>query len=176
MSDTETHSWMNATLQELKSRSTISSELQLQVRLMPWQAGALTGMKVDGITLHAPIGRGGFGTIYAGTSPDGTRVAVKVLEASSITHRHHARFRQEFDRLQKLDPHPGIIRCFATSVAPINGRVYPWYSMEFAISGDLGNRERILSLFGIRKESSLTWSTRSASGFCLRSECGKNPV
>jgi serine/threonine-protein kinase len=127
-------------LREFRDASTVPAELELHRKLMPWRGGALTGLKVNGIALQAPIGRGGFGAIYAATTPKGERVAVKVLEAVSVSPRQLDRFRQEFELLRKLDAHPGIIRCFEMSAALIDGRVYPWYSMEYALGGDLGGR------------------------------------
>jgi hypothetical protein len=134
------HSWLLGPLRQFRVASTIPTELELHHKLMPWRSGTLTGVKVDGILLQAPVGRGGFGAIYAATTPKGERVAVKVLESVSFSGRQLGRFRQEFERLQKLDSHPGIIRCFEMNVALLDGRVYPWYTMEYALGGDLGSR------------------------------------
>jgi serine/threonine-protein kinase len=66
-------------------------------------------------------------------------VAVKVLE-SPEAQRHLARFRQEFEKLRHAGQHPNIIRCFEWGNPIIGGREYPWYSMEFALGGDLAGR------------------------------------
>jgi serine/threonine-protein kinase len=134
------HAWLLGPLGELRSASDVPAELGIHQKLMPWRGGALAGLKLDGILLHAPVGRGGFGTIYAATAPDGGRVAVKVLESAAVSPRQVKRFQQEFERLRRLDAHPGIIRTFQMSVLLLDGRVYPWYSMEFALGGDLGGR------------------------------------
>jgi serine/threonine-protein kinase len=134
------HAWLLGPLREFRKAAAAPSELELQQKLLPWRGGTLTGLKLDGTLLQAPVGRGGFGAVYVAVTPRGERVAVKVLEAASVSPRQMERFRQEFERLRRLDPHPGIIRCFEMSAALIDGRVYPWYSMEFALGGDLGDR------------------------------------
>jgi serine/threonine-protein kinase len=141
------HGWMLGTLRELRALSGVPAELEVHLKLMPWRGGALTGVKLGGMQLLAPVGRGGFGTIYAAATPAGRKVAVKVLESASVSARQQQRFRAEFARLKSVgeglaglaDP-PGIVRCFESNVLMLNGRVYPWYSMEFALGGDLGGR------------------------------------
>jgi serine/threonine protein kinase len=141
------HSWMLDQFRVLRAASAVPAGLEVHVRLMPWRGGALTGLKVDGLELLAPVGRGGFGTIYAAATPTGQRVAVKVLESASASLRQLQRFRAEFARLKSMGEKlagmanpPGIIRCFESNAALLDGRVYPWYSMEFALGGDLGGR------------------------------------
>jgi serine/threonine protein kinase len=141
------HSWMLDRLRGLRAAAAVPADLGVHVKLMPWRGGALTRFKVNGLELRAPVGRGGFGTIYAAAAAAGERVAVKVLESASASPRQLKRFQAEFDRLKSLgeklagvaDP-PGIVRCFESDVALLDGRVYPWYSMEFALGGDLGGR------------------------------------
>jgi serine/threonine protein kinase len=141
------HGWMLGPLRELQALSAVPPELEVPLKLMPWRGGALTGVKLGGVQLLAPVGRGGFGTIYAAATPDGRKVAVKVLESTSVSARQQQRFRAEFARLKSvgeslagLAEPPGIIRCFESNVIMLDGRVYPWYSMEFALGGDLGGR------------------------------------
>jgi serine/threonine protein kinase len=141
------HGWMLGPLRELRALSAVPAELEVHLKLMPWRGGSLTGVKVGGMQLLAPVGRGGFGTIYAAATPAGRKVAVKVLESASVSARQQQRFRAEFARLKSVgeglaglaDP-PGIVRCFESNVLMLDGRVYPWYSMEFALGGDLGGR------------------------------------
>ncbi len=134
------HSWMLGPLRELQTLSEVTPELQLPAKLQPTRSGTLTGMTLEGgIKLLGPVGRGGFGTIYAGRTPDGEQLAIKVLEASAVSDRQLRRFQNEFDKLRKLAA-PGIIRCRDFSALFLDGRVFPWYSMEFAIGGDLANR------------------------------------
>jgi serine/threonine-protein kinase len=143
------HQWLQERLRQLQQRSAVPAELRLAQRLLPWRGGTLSGLRLGNLQLLAAIGRGGFGTIYAAVGPEGRKVAVKVLEAVTGSPRHLQRFRAEFNRLQGLwqelerttNP-PGIIRCFESDVALIDGRVFPWYSMEFALGGDLGARIR----------------------------------
>jgi serine/threonine protein kinase len=141
------HGWMLGTLRELRALSAVPADLEVHLKLMPWRGGALTGVKLGGVQLLAPVGRGGFGTIYAAATPAGQKVAVKVLESASVSPRQQQRFRAEFARLKSvgeglagLAEPPGIIRCFESNVLMLDGRVYPWYSMEFALGGDLGGR------------------------------------
>jgi serine/threonine protein kinase len=84
------------------------------------------------------VGAGGFGTIYAARTGDGRVLAVKVLEMQDVR-RELQRFQQEFHKLQSAAEHPGIVQCYDFDVAMIEGREYPWYSMEFAL-GDLSVR------------------------------------
>src|SRR5207237_381100 len=49
-----------------------------------------------------------------------------------------ARFRQEFQKLQTVGDHPGIVRTFEWGDRLIDERIVYWYSMEFADGGDLG--------------------------------------
>jgi hypothetical protein len=134
------HGWLRGRLREWQEASRLPEGLDVGRRLTPWRGGALTGLSLDGNRLRAPVGRGGFGTVYAATAPGGEAVAVKVLEAAAISGRLVHRFRREFQRLRDLAPHPGVIRCHAEGVLLLDGHVYPWYSMEFALGGDLNGR------------------------------------
>src|SRR5206468_1527655 len=71
--------------------------------------------------------------------PAGEGVAVKVLESPDAT-RHFVRFRQEFEKQKQAGGHAGVVRCFELGVTPLDGRVFPWYAMEFAAGGDLAGR------------------------------------
>lgn len=108
---------------------------------MPTRSGHLVG-KILGpnrVRLQAVVAVGGFGTVYAAETADGQQIAVKILEAPE-TRRHFDRFRQEFEKLRQSSQHPGIVRCHESGSEVIDGRVYPWYSMEFAAGGDLADR------------------------------------
>ena len=55
--------------------------------------------------------------------------------------QHVDRFEREFERLKQACRHARhIVRCFEYGCQIIDGREYPWYSMEFADGGDLADR------------------------------------
>ena len=69
-------------------------------------------MKVGKYTLAQPLGKGGYGEVYAGVQKSGPRVAIKLLDP---THSRDddavARFKREAETAQRLD-HPNIVRLF----------------------------------------------------------------
>jgi formylglycine-generating enzyme required for sulfatase activity len=127
------HAWL---LQRLRARPTaddLPADLDLARRLLPAR-GRLAGRQVGPYRLRHAIAAGGFGTIYLAEDDDGAPVAVKVLESDAV--RQFGRFEREFDKLRQAG-HPRIVRCYRKGYEPIDGRAYPWYSMEFAVGGDL---------------------------------------
>src|SRR5262249_46802714 len=102
----------------------------------PPRGGKRVGREVGSTRLLAALAVGGCGTIYAAEAADGTRVAVKVIE-TRLSDAQLTRFRQEFDKLRLAAEHRGIVRCFEYGDVYLDGRVCPWYSMEFALGGDL---------------------------------------
>jgi serine/threonine protein kinase len=106
-------------------------------KLLP-SRGKLVGQQVGPYRLRQVVAAGGFGTIYLGETAQGERVAVKVLESDDAV-RQFGRFTREFAKLESAN-HPGIIACYQRGRQLIDGQVYPWYSMEFAVGGDLSMR------------------------------------
>jgi serine/threonine-protein kinase len=82
---------------------------------------------------------GGSGPNYAAEATHGVRVAVKVIECRPSA-AQVVRFSQEIEKLRLAADHPGIIRCYEHGDIDIDGRVCPWYSMPFALGGDLRSR------------------------------------
>jgi serine/threonine protein kinase len=65
--------------------------------------------------LSAPLGEGGAGIVYAGTGPEGERVAVKILRENTVTSVKQKRFKNEIGFL---------LRTNHTNVVPIIGHGY----------------------------------------------------
>ncbi len=134
------HGWLLERLRELPAAPTLPPALRLGRRLQPASGGRLVGRMLGTNRLLAVAATGGFSTVYAAeNTATGERVAVKVLEAPE-SQRHLARFRQEFDKLQRAGQHLHVIRCLEWGNPILDGREYPWYSMEFALGGDLAGR------------------------------------
>jgi serine/threonine protein kinase len=133
------HTWLFQRLGELPPALEIPPGLGLAEKLFPTRGGKLVGQEVGSNLLLAAVAVGGSGTIYAAEATDGERVAVKVIE-SRLADPQLARFRQEFDKLRLAAEHPGVVRCFEYGDVYVDGRVCPWYSMEFALGGDLRAR------------------------------------
>jgi hypothetical protein len=134
------HAWLLERLRTLPSAPEVPAELGLGRRLLPSSGGRLVGQVLGSNVLLAVAATGGFSTVYAAENVvTGERVAVKVLESAEAK-RHLGRFRQEFDKLCRAGEHPNVIRCFEWGNPILDGREYPWYSMEFALGGDLAGR------------------------------------
>jgi serine/threonine protein kinase len=158
--DAEDHGWLWAALAELPQAVAVTPELRLAAGLAESLVGRLSGESLgEGkhYKLLGPIARGGFGTVYdAVDQRDNTRVAVKVLEDHEVLEarddrNQFRRFQQEYDKLKAAGKeHAGIVRCFEWGADIIGRREYPWYSMEFAVGGDLNDRlhERRTALQG----------------------------
>ena len=130
------HAWLLARLRELPPAPAVPAELRLAEKLLPARGGRLVGQEVGSNRLLSVVAVGGFGTIYAAEALDGERVAVKVIE-SRQTAVQLARFSQEIAKLRQAADHPGVIRLFEHGDVDVDGRICPWYSMEFALGGDL---------------------------------------
>jgi hypothetical protein len=135
------HSWLVEELRRRPPTLALPKDPRLAEGLLPTRRGELVNRTLGSNRLLALIAAGGFGTVYAAQAGDGERVAVKVLELALQRDRarQYPRFRQEFERLKQAGRHPGIIRCFESDIELIDGREYPWYSMELAL-GDLAAR------------------------------------
>lgn len=134
------HAWLADRLRALPSVAEVPSQRRLHEQLASPSGGKLVGQVLGPNRLLAVVATGGFSTVYAAehTSTQ-QRVAVKVLE-SPEAQRHLARFRQEFEKLQQAGQHPHIIRCLDWGNPILANREYPWFSMEFALGGDLSGR------------------------------------
>jgi hypothetical protein len=130
------HAWLLERLRDLPPAPHVPTQLRLAERLCPTRGGKLVGLEVGSNRLLAALAIGGFGTIYAAEAGDGKRVAVKVIE-TRLSDAQLTRFRQEFDKLRLAAEHRGVVRCFEFGDICLDGRVCPWYSMEFALGGDL---------------------------------------
>jgi hypothetical protein len=143
------HAWLLARLRELPPAPAVPAELRLAEKLLPAGGGRLVGQEVGSNRLLSVVAVGGFGTIYAAEALDGERVAVKVIESRPTTVQL-ARFSQEIAKLRQAADHAGVIRLFEHGDVDVDGRICPWYSMEFALGGDLRSRvnRRRVSLKG----------------------------
>jgi serine/threonine-protein kinase len=132
------HAWLLDLLRQQRQMMTLPMVNELAERLLP-SSGRLLGKVLGSNRLTAVIASGGFATVYAAQTSTGERVAVKVIESAQSA-REFARLMGEFRKLQKAEKHLHIIRCYEGDVAVVDGREYPWYSMEFALGGDLTGR------------------------------------
>lgn len=135
----KSHNWLMQRLRELPAALMLPAGTQITKRLLPSRDARLVGRRLGPNQLTSAIASGGFGTIYAARTDSGEMRAVKVIEHSDAT-RHLRRFQQEFDKSRKAAQHPGIIQCFELGTEVVDDRLYPWYSMEFALGGDLAMR------------------------------------
>jgi serine/threonine protein kinase len=96
------------------------------------------GTVVGGYTLHAEVGRGGMGSVYKATAPDGSTVAVKLL-ASHLNDNPILlkRFQQEA-RLAKRITHPNLVR--AIELGEQDGEHF--FAMEFVEGESVGSKVR----------------------------------
>jgi serine/threonine protein kinase len=136
--------WLLKTLQNQPATQSLPSDLRLLEGLLPGRRGNLVNRTFGPYRLTALIAVAGFGTVYAAQTAEGRRVAVKVLQAvGRLENRSTARFQLEFERMKQAgEEHAGIVRCFEPGKEVIDGQQYPWYAMEYAAGGDLGNRIR----------------------------------
>lgn len=72
------------------------------------------------------VGSGGSAVVYLARDPDGTTVALKVLDDRHREPTHLARLQREFDFARQLD-HPNIVTVFAAGPG--------WLAMEFLDGG-----------------------------------------
>ncbi|RMG14069.1 MAG: serine/threonine protein kinase [Planctomycetota bacterium] len=103
----------------------------------PFEPFAIRGRQGP-ITLLAPMGKGGMGTVYRAQRDDGTPLAVKVLEARlGLAGEAAKRFRREVRIARGLE-HPGIVRVHEAGTVvegPLAGSCY--YAMDFVAGRDL---------------------------------------
>ena len=73
---------------------------------------------IDGITCTRELGTGATGSVYLGQDPNGTMVAVKILEKDEYNPRYaklHANMIKEIDALRALN-HPNIIKLISAGL------------------------------------------------------------
>lgn len=92
----------------------------------------LPGDPIGRYVLGGLLGVGGMATVYNASTPEGGRVALKVLHPGHSSADNRL-FRREFMALQSLN-HPNVVRVLEA------GRhgAYPWMTMEFVDGTDLG--------------------------------------
>ncbi len=134
------HVWLLTRLRELPPAPAVPAELRLAEKLLPARGGRLVGQEIGSNRLLSVAAMGGFGVIYAAEALDGERVAVKVVESRATPAQPGSRFSQEIAKLRQAADHPGVIRLFEHGDLDVDGRICPWYSMEFALGGDLRSR------------------------------------
>jgi serine/threonine protein kinase len=154
------HDWLWARVAAIPARVPLPAGLDLGHGLTEAHSGRLTGHRLGPrrhLELIAPIARGGFGTVYdAFDHQQNVRVAVKVLEDRDgldprAAESQFRRFKKEFENLRRAAAETGgFVSTFEFGLSTINRRDYPWFSMEFAIGGDLAARldERRTALRG----------------------------
>jgi hypothetical protein len=111
---------------------------RMERRLWDSRLGWLSGKQLGSNTLLRSIARGGVATVYEALDTDKRTVAVKVIEDRYST-EDLKRFKSEFDKLKAAN-HDGIVPCYERGIAIIERRQVPWYSMEYALGGDLAQR------------------------------------
>jgi Fe-S-cluster-containing hydrogenase component 2/CRP-like cAMP-binding protein len=150
------HGWLLDELRGLPVVQALPADFPLADRLLPARAGLLVGKWLGPNHLKSLIARGGFASIYyAETQGDETTdeaqegktgetqkrkaVAVKVLEPWTLEGGEFLRFKQEFEKLLAAR-HPAILPCHEMNSRVINDIRYTWYSMAYAVGGDLNRR------------------------------------
>ncbi|MFO0954576.1 MAG: protein kinase [Isosphaeraceae bacterium] len=131
--------WLLDRLRQGRPATAVSASLGLARLLSPTSGGRLVGRRLGSNELLAVIAYGGFGTVYEARDASGRRVAVKVLESRDAP-RVFERFSQEFGKLRRATGHPAVIACYESGDEVIDGRFYPYISMELAHGGDLRAR------------------------------------
>ncbi len=132
----------------------------------PW-----VGREVSGCRIERLLGRGGMGAVYlARRERDGLPVVVKVLAPELA---HHADLRARFERealaLQKLPPHPHVVRVHAVALG-----AQPHLVMEYvdgpALSRAIAERGRLAPADAARiaKEVALALGALHARGVLHR--------
>jgi hypothetical protein len=133
------HSWLLDRLRGLPLIQELPADFRLADRLLPARAGLLVDQWLGPNHLKSLIAKGGFASIYYAETQEGKAVAVKVLEPWTFQGGEFLRFKQEFEKLHAAR-HPAILPCHQMNSRVINDIRYTWYSMDYAVGGDLNRR------------------------------------
>jgi eukaryotic-like serine/threonine-protein kinase len=101
------------------------------------------GAVVGGYTLLAEVGRGGMGSVYKATAPDGGTVAVKLLAAHLNDNPVLLKRFQQEARLANRITHPNLVK--AIELGEHDGEHF--FAMEFVEGESVGARVRREKLF-----------------------------
>jgi serine/threonine protein kinase len=79
------------------------------------------------------IGTGGWGTVYRATAPDGSQVAVKVIDSHpDPSEMDRERFERVTKRLMALDEHPSLVEVLDAGHSPVDGGCHLlWIAMPY---------------------------------------------
>ncbi len=97
------------------------------------RARGANGPKVGKYTLAQQLGKGGYGEVHVGVPKAGSRVAIKLLDATLTRDEEAvARFRREAETVQRLD-HPNVVRLLEVGTS----RNRHFIAMELVHGGSL---------------------------------------
>lgn len=99
--------------------------------------GLSEGARVGPYLIRATLGAGGLAMVYRATAPDGSTVALKVLNAEETSEEQVARSRRELRALRRMN-HPNVVRVL--DAGQYEGR--PWLALEYVGGGDLDDLAR----------------------------------
>jgi serine/threonine protein kinase len=80
-------------------------------------------------TVDELLGEGGAGRVYGGLSPEGTKIAIKVLSADRVTNDKRRRFKNEISFLAR-NRHPYIVSVTDHGIAVLKDISGPFYVMK----------------------------------------------
>ena len=109
------------------------------------------GAIVGGYTLLEEVGRGGMGSVYRATAPDGSTVAVKLLAAHLNDNPILLKRFQQEARLAKRISHPNLVK--AIELGEHEGEHF--FAMEFVEGESVGARVRRDKRFSEKKRCEL---------------------
>ena len=90
------------------------------------------GDHVGAYHIVSQLGAGGMATVFRARGPDGTDVALKVLDPGRVVEEDVKRFTREYKALKRID-HPNVVAVYEAGVHDH----YPWLAMELVEGSDL---------------------------------------
>lgn len=96
----------------------------------------LSGPQGEEITIDDVLGQGGMGQVFAGTTRDGTRVAVKTVLTSSLNADELKALQNEASLAKDID-HPNVVRILHVSTGENESGLPPYIVMEYVDGGTL---------------------------------------
>jgi eukaryotic-like serine/threonine-protein kinase len=96
----------------------------------------LDGPNGAAIAVDSLLGRGGFGQVFAGSLPDGTRVAIKTVLTSSLDTDELRTLQNEANLAQRI-VHPNVVRVIHVNDGEDESGRSPYLVMEFVDGGTL---------------------------------------